>query len=246
MPALVDQGTVHPRGHFEVSAFSRPPVRIGPYSVSGFVRNECPLSAGLHRAANAGVAYPLSSTHYIETSSITSERQRHDLANAMASISHFRTLRSRRDLLRNQLLIAMHERFGRPTFRPEKLEPLGVGVHWVFEGVEKVLQVHDTGGEVIDPQKFPREMRVRATQGVEYQLMADPRDNEIQLLRERYRYKPEATSEAGRSRLEWEQEFVDLLVDTAPKDPAKLRVWLQAREVVHEYLELLVRESGDR
>ena len=48
VPALVDQGTVHPRGHFEVSAFSRPPVRIGPYSVSGFVRNECPLSAGLH------------------------------------------------------------------------------------------------------------------------------------------------------------------------------------------------------
>jgi hypothetical protein len=51
VPALVDQGTVHPRGHFEVSAFSRPPVRIGPYSVSGFVRNECPLSAGLHTSA---------------------------------------------------------------------------------------------------------------------------------------------------------------------------------------------------
>ena len=61
-----------------------------------------------------------------------------------------------------------------------------------------------------------------------------------QLLRERYGYKPEATVEAGRSRLEWEQEFVGLLADTPPKDPAELRVWIQAREVLHENLELLV------
>ena len=199
------------------------------------------LLQALIGAANAGVAFPLSWTHYIETSSIKSERQRRDLANVMASISHFRTIRSRRDLLRNQLLMAMHERFGRPTFRPEKLEPLGVGVHWVFEGVEKVLRVHDAGDELIDPEQFPREMRIRATEGFEYQVMAGPRDDEVQLLRERYGYKPEATSEAGRGRLEWEREFVGLLVDTPPNDPAELRVWIQAREVVHENLDLLVR-----
>ena len=60
-------------------------------------------------AANAGVAFPLSGTHYIETQAIKDPRQRSDIANVMASISHFRTIRRRRDLLRNQLLIAMHE-----------------------------------------------------------------------------------------------------------------------------------------
>jgi len=214
---------------------------IGKPDASG----DADLLKALIEAADAGVAFPLSWTHYIETASIKSERQRRDLANVMASISHFRTIRSRRDLLRNQLLIAMHERFGRPTFRPDNLESLGVGVHWAFGGVEKVLQVHDAGGEIIDPEEFPREMRIRATQGFAYQVMAGPRDDEIQLLRERYGYRPEATSDAGRSRLEWEREFVDLLVDTPPKDPAELRVWIQAREVLHENLELLVGVSQE-
>ncbi len=191
-------------------------------------------------AADAGVAFPLSWTHYIETEGIKNPRQRRDVADVMASISHFRTIRSRRDLLRNQLLVATHEKFGRPTFRPENLDPLGVGVHWAFQGVEKTLQVHDAGGKVIDIEEFPREMRIRATQGFECQVLAGPDGKEEAVLRERYGYKPEGTAEVGRSRLEWEQEFVGLLVDTPPKDPAELRVWIQAREVTHENLELLV------
>jgi hypothetical protein len=198
------------------------------------------LLQALIEAANAGVAFPLSWTHYIETQSIKNPRQRRDLANVMSSVSHFRTIRSRRDLLRNQLLVAMHEHFGRPTFLPENLDPLGVGVYWAFQGVEKVLQIHDTDGNIIDSEQFPREMRIRATQGVEYQMIAGPRDEELSLLRERYGYKPEATVDAGHSRLEWEQQFVGLLVDTPPQDPFELRVWIQAREVAHENLELLV------
>jgi hypothetical protein len=199
------------------------------------------LLDALVAAADAGVAFPLSWTHYIETEGIKNPRQRRDVSDVMAAISHFRTIRSRRDLLRNQLLVAMHEQFGRPTFRPQNLDPLGVGVHWAFQGVEKTLQVHDAGGKVIDIEEFPREMRVRATQGFEYQVMAGPHgDEEEAVLRERYGYKPEGTAEVGQSRLQWEQEFVGLLVDTPPKDPTELRVWIQAREVLHENLELLV------
>lgn len=198
------------------------------------------LLADLVAAADAGVAFPLSWTHYIETEGITNPRQRRDVANVMASISHLRTIRSRRDLLRNQLLLAMHEQFGRPTFRPEKLDPLGLGVHWAFQGVEKTLQVHDAGGKVIEIEEIPREMRIRATQGFECQVLAGPDGKQEVLLRERYGYKPEGTAEVGRSRLEWEQEFVGLLVDSPPKDPADLRVWIQAREITHENLELLV------
>lgn len=192
-------------------------------------------------AADSGVAFPLSWSHYIETSSIGQPRQRMDLARVMASVSHFRTIRSRQDLLRNQLLIAMHDCFGRPTFRPEKLDPLGIGVHWAFRGVEKSLQVHDETGTVIDSEVFPRDMRIRATQGVELILIGGPRsDDEIKLLRSSYGYRPEATADTGRSRLEWELEFVQRLGDTPPKDPSELRTWIQAREVVHENLDLLI------
>jgi hypothetical protein len=198
------------------------------------------LLGALIDAANAGVAFPLSATHYIETASIKSARQRSDLAHVMSSISHFRTIRSRRDLLRNQLLLAMHERFGRPTFRPEQLEPLGVGVHWVFEGKERSIQVHDAAGQVITVDEFPREMQIRATQWAQLQILAGPRDEEVQGLRDHYGYRPEATVELGRSRLEWEQEFAELASITPPRDREESRVWVQAREVLHEHIELLV------
>ena len=178
----------------------------------------------LMAAVDAGVAFPLSGTHYIETASIKSGRQRHDVAKVMAFVSHLRTVGNRRVLLRNQLLIVMHERFGRPYFRPDKTDPLGVGARWVFEGVEKTLQIHDAGGAIVDSDGLPREWRIRATQGLEYEMLAGPHDQDVAILRERYGYKPEVTVEMGRSRLKWEQEFVHLLTDTRPSDPAELRV----------------------
>src|SRR6266699_3701718 len=77
--------------------------------------------AAVRDAAADGVAFPISATHYIETSKITSPRQRFDLARTMASISPCRTLRARKVLLR-QMLHAMHLAFGRPTFRPHAPE----------------------------------------------------------------------------------------------------------------------------
>jgi hypothetical protein len=47
------------------------------------------LLEALVDAADAGVAFPLSWTHYIETQSIKNRRQRKDVADVMASISHF-------------------------------------------------------------------------------------------------------------------------------------------------------------
>src|SRR5829696_3433404 len=62
----------------------------------------------VQEAAAAGVAFPLSPTHYIETSQVRHPRQRQDLALAMAQISYFRTLRGGRVLHRHQMLTAMH------------------------------------------------------------------------------------------------------------------------------------------
>ena len=76
------------------------------------VDSDLKVLAAVQDAAENGVAFPLSTTHYIETSKITNPRQRGDIARVMASISHFRTLRARKVLLRHQMLYAMHLAFG--------------------------------------------------------------------------------------------------------------------------------------
>ena len=84
------------------------------------------LSA-VRQAGEAGVAFPLSVTHYQETARIAHPRQRADLASTMASISHSRTFCSGTIRLRHQFLEAMHLSFGRPAFRPAPPQPLGMG-----------------------------------------------------------------------------------------------------------------------
>jgi hypothetical protein len=107
------------------------------------------LAAVLEAAAD-GVGFPLSTTHYIETSKITSPQQRLDLARTMASVSHCRTLRARKVLLRHQMLHATHLSFGRPTFRPRSLEALGTGVRWAFEGEHGPMVLRGPDG-LVDP-----------------------------------------------------------------------------------------------
>lgn len=70
------------------------------------------------RHPSVGVAFALSSTHYMVTGKITNPPQRAALARTMASISRCRTLLSARVLMRHQMLRAVHLTFGRPAFRP--------------------------------------------------------------------------------------------------------------------------------
>ena len=76
-------------------------------------------------ASDAGVIFPISVTHYIETFKISDGDRRRFLAAVMIRASKCRTLRMRKDLLRSQMLNAMHELFERPTFcqRSSKTEP---------------------------------------------------------------------------------------------------------------------------
>ncbi|MFF4802242.1 hypothetical protein ACFY1U_28205 [Streptomyces sp. NPDC001351] len=189
-------------------------------------------------ASAAGVAFPLSSTHYIETNKITDPRQRADLARTMASVSHCRTLRSRRVLLRHQMLHAMHGSFSRPAFRPQPPEALGIGAMWAFAGERAPLSLYGPSGKV-DTGLIPgmRAWLRKANQFAEFQLLAGPRDEEIEDLR-RHGYRPETTREAFRSRLEWEEIYVGLLADD-PVSRHELRVRVQAREILHEHFDLL-------
>jgi hypothetical protein len=132
----------------------------------------------------------------------------------------------------------MHVHFGRPTFRPPPPEPLGVGAFWAMLGRQVPIKLNGPDGPV-DPTTLPggpgllRQM----AQVAEVQFLAGARDDELDGLRKRG-YKPEATIAAGEDRLAWEQAYVELLASADPTSKDELRVRVQAREFIHEYLDL--------
>lgn len=198
-------------------------------------KRDTEVLTAVREAARDGVAFPLSTTHYLETSRIKDPRQRRDLADVMAPISSCRSLRRRRDLVTHQLRVAMHEHFGRPTFRPSPMTVLGLGAAWAFRGDERFLSRRGVAnpGEAL-PHEWRAWLRL-LNQHVEHRLLAGPEDHEIAALR-LAGYDPEAVQASSMSRVEWEQLLRQL---TAGKRPSadELRVILLARELTHEYLE---------
>lgn len=191
----------------------------------------------VREASAAGVAFPLSNTHYIETARVKDPRQRRDLAAVMAPISCCRTLRRHRSMLRHQMLNAMHETFGRPAFRPAALDVLGLGVAWAFLGEPGHFRVHGPEGVVTDAEMPGLDAWLRhVNQHAEALLLAGPADDEVEVLRG-YGYRPEKVEESTTSRLDWERLYEGLLRDD-PVSRAELRVRVQARELIHEYLDL--------
>ncbi|WP_217231548.1 hypothetical protein [Streptomyces anulatus] len=189
-------------------------------------------------ASAAGVVFPLSATHYTEMGKITDPHQRADVARIMASVSHCRTLRSRSVLLRHEMLHAMHVSFGRPAFRPSPPRVLGIGAAWALIGERAPLVLCGPSGPV-DMDMVPelQDLLRKANQYAEFQLLAGPKDEEVEDLR-RHGYRPEAIREITRSRLEWEETYAGMLADD-PISRHELRVRVQAREVLHEHYELL-------
>jgi hypothetical protein len=155
---------------------------------------DTPLLEAVRRASTSGVCFPLSSTHYIETSRARSHKRRSEVTAVMASVSHCRTLAPRHVLMRTQILNAMHEAWGRPMFRPEKPQVIGVGVHWAFQGKQYQLNVHGPDGLPLPPGAvIPIDVTCRLSQWAEIQFLTGPRDEEIETLRQQHGYRPEKT-----------------------------------------------------
>jgi len=189
------------------------------------------LLESLKAAAAAGVAFPLSATHYEETIRITDPAQRREIARVMAPIAMGRTLRKQSDLVRHQLLVALHQTIGRPAFRPPEQQVLGIGVHWAFGGIEGLMTVVDADGEVLE-SVAPNWHR-QLNQYLEFSLMAGPTDAEIpNLVKIGYIDPRYFETEVG-NRLEWEKSYVEQAARMKSRE--ELRVALFARELTHEH-----------
>lgn len=197
-----------------------------------------PLLSEVGAAARAGVRFPLSDTHYFETQQIKDPRQRHDLAAVMTPLSRCRTLRHRRDLVKHQMLSAFHETFGRPAFRPAPPRSLGFGAFWAFAGSEAPLSMYQEGRTIPDAalsEEWRAALR-RLRWQAEALILAGPEDGEVEDLRS-YGYLPEAVVACTESRLSWEADYAFMLSEGSVSRH-ELRVRLQARELMHEYLDV--------
>jgi hypothetical protein len=176
----------------------------------------------IREASADGVVFPLSATHYEETIRITDPRQRRDLAAVMAPLSQMRTIRRHNDLVRHQFLVALHETVGRPTFRPAQPNPLGIGVSWVFRGVQAFFRVVDSDGRVVDSVD-PQWVR-QINQHAEAEVLAGPADEDIAFLAELNYVDPRAHESAAGNRLAWEQLLEQRLAERPRPSAAELSV----------------------
>ncbi|MGI5493222.1 hypothetical protein [Microtetraspora malaysiensis] len=189
-------------------------------------------------AAAAGVAFPLSATHYFETTRIKHPKQRSDLAAVMAPISRLLNLRAQEPLIRHQILLAMHETFGRPAFRPDSPAVLGLGAFWAILGKHVPLRLMK-GQREAEADNFPELATFlrSANQLAETKLLAGPRDEEISRLRA-LGYSPEEIDASNKSRLDWEAQYKKWL-EGNPTKISEMRVHLVVRELIHEHFDTL-------
>lgn len=194
------------------------------------------LLESLKSAAADGVAFPLSTTHYEETARILDPAQRRDLASVMAPIAMGRTIRHRPDLVRHQLLVALHELIGRPAFRPPSPRVLGIGVHWAFRGIEGFMTVVNAND--VPWTALERNWHRRLNQHCEFELIAGPADAAIPGLIDDGYVMPRDHEVSRGNRLEWEKSFAAKA--SATKSREALRVELLTRELTHAYGETIV------
>ncbi|MDJ0004788.1 hypothetical protein QM616_18860 [Rhodococcus fascians] len=136
----------------------------------------------------------------------------------------------------------MHDHLGRPTFRPNKVEVLNTGVQWAFLGSKGrgfVLKGPNEASAAKLVEALPFSV-TEMNQWAETRILAGARDEDIATLRG-FGYNPEAVAQSFRTRVAFEQDFAEALRSgvVKPRDSAELRVYVQAREVIHEHLDLL-------
>lgn len=198
--------------------------------------------AAVREAAAAGVVFPLSATHYVETLRINDPRQRADLVEVMAPISQLQTIRSQGDLVRHQIKVALHETVGRPMFAPTPPAVLGLGVSWAFRGVES--QVSVLGPDERPVAVNPRWLR-HVMQYTEASVLGGPSDEEIpDLVKNGYRSVRDIDA-APLNRLEWEELFATRLAEQPKPSAGELRRWVLGRELIHEYKEIFAETMNE-
>lgn len=195
--------------------------------------------------------FPLGEAHLWEINKITDPKQRGRLADILESLSDYQYLLGRTTIAELEFEAGIAKVLG-DNINAEYLPLVRPTVGQAFGLVG--------GMKVVDAQGRDSSATVRATMSdapydamiartnylMERAMLRGPSDEDLQELRKSPNYQPERAIEGQRSRVGWELETKRIL-DGDPKwRRGRLRDLVGAREIVHEWLDMLTRICLDR
>jgi hypothetical protein len=89
-------------------------------------------------------------------------------------------------------------------------------------------------------------MMARANYEFERRMLRGPSDEDLEALRADPRYRPEVAIEGQKQRLQWELDTERVLTEDPKWRRGRLRDVISAREIAHEWLDMLNRLRADR
>jgi hypothetical protein len=206
----------------------------------------------LHRAARAArrqnrAVFPLSGTHYMETSLILDPAQRTAVAEVMEDLSGFQVLLGRVTI--SELEIdAMIDAFLGSESVGERLDLLGPTFGRAF-GMRGCLTIRGADGndssasmrEEVGDREYERVM-AEIRLAFERAMLAGPPDEEIAALRDAG-YAPEKTREVTEKRAQQERELAGRLDQEDKWRRGRLRDVVSASELMHEWIDQITRAT---
>ena len=199
---------------------------------------------GLHQSGQ--VVLPLSATHYMEMTRITSARQRHDVAGVMEELSGFDCLMDRMVVIKLELEAAFDELLGTPGRVFESLPLIGNGALQAL-GMRGGLRIRDASGADVTertrlewkegPQAFDA-WRLQAERKLNWSMLAGPTEQEEPELR-REGWDPEKATAVSHERAKQEEEQSARLSEDDRWRRGRLRDVVGARYLALEIFETL-------
>jgi hypothetical protein len=196
-------------------------------------------------------AFPLGGSHLWEIAKITDPKQRQRLAEVMEAFSDFNYLLGRVTVAELEFDAGIAKVMGEKP-RLEAIPLLRPTFGQVF-GMVGGMNIVDADGrdsseavraEMTDEDFFALRRRINIE--AERHMLRGPSDEELLELRKDPNYRPETALVSHQSRVEWEVDAQRIL----NKDPkwrrGRLRDFVGAREIVHEWNDMLARMRVER
>ncbi|MEU4243978.1 hypothetical protein [Actinoplanes sp. NPDC026619] len=210
----------------------------------------------LYRAARRAKSerramFPLSGEHLWEISKITDPKQRGDLADVLETLSDYNYLLGRTSIAELEFEAGMAKIMGedisaksvqlvRPTF--------GQAFGWV--GGMKIRNSDGTdGSDAVRAQMTDADfdkLMARMHYEMERGMLRGPSDEDLEGLRADPKFKPQVAIDSEKQRVEFELETERLLKERPRWRRGRLRDFIGAREILHEWLDIFTRLRMDR
>ncbi|WP_235531363.1 hypothetical protein [Phycicoccus sp. Soil748] len=207
--------------------------------------------AALRAKTERRAAFPLGESHLWEITKITDPKQRRRLADVLESLSDFNYLLGRVTIAELEFDAGMAKIMGEEP-RLGRLPLLRPTFGQVF-GMVGGINIRDANGRdgsdalrssMKDTDYFA--LRARLNLEAERHMLRGPSDDELVELRKDPNYRPEVAVASHRSRVDWEVDGQRVLSNDPRWRRGRLRDAIAAREVHHEWNDMLTRMRVDR